>query len=395
MLTPYMPYPPASGGQIRTYNLLKHLSKNHEITLISLYKNDEEKNFMSDLKPFCKKIYLCKRAQKPWQPNIILKAVLGTKPLLMVRNFSMEAALLVQQLLKEEEFDVIHAETSYIMPHIPETTIPTLLIEHTIEYKVYQHFIENLPIIIRPLLYIDIIKLKYWEKLYWKKASLVAAVSEADQKLIQTLAPEITPRLIPNGAGDDMFVTKLENKSLENPKLLFMGNYFWLQNKEAAIYIVDKIFPLLKDKLKNFKIIIAGQEAQRITLPYNDPRIEVVNIKNDDTEGVQSLYKNSTLFIAPIFGPGGTRLKILASMASGLPIVSTRIGVEGLDIEDEKHALIANTPEEFASQIVKALEDKKLYNEMRKNSFEHVTNKFSWHAIAKQLEVMYRSIINT
>ena len=147
----------------------------------------------------------------------------------------MEAALLVQQLLKEEEFDVVHAETSYIMPHIPETTIPTLLIEHTIEYKVYQHFIENLPIIIRPLLYIDIIKLKYWEKLYWKKASLVAAVSEADQKLIQTLAPEITPRLIPNGAGDDMFVTKLENKSLENPKLLFMGNYFWLQNKEAAI----------------------------------------------------------------------------------------------------------------------------------------------------------------
>lgn len=392
MLTPYLPYPPASGGQIRTYNLLKYLSKQHSITLISLYKNAEEQKFISHLKPFCKNIYLCKRAPKPWQPEIILKAVFTFNPLLVVRNFSKEAEVVLQKLLAEEEFDVIHAETFYIMPHIPKTSIPILLVEQTIEYKVYQHFVDNLPVFFRPFFYMDIIKLKYWEKFYWKKASMVAAVSEADQKFINAIEPRISPTLIPNGAGDDMFVNKLQKKDISNPRLLFMGNYFWLQNKEAALYIVEKIFPLLKKTLKNFKIIIAGQEAQRIKINEKEPQIELINIRHDDTAAVQQLYQNSTLFISPIYGPGGTRLKILAAMASGLPIVSTQIGVEGLDAKDGEHALIANTPEEFAEQIQRVLSDTTLYEKLRKNSFELVSSKFSWNAIAHQLEQMYRSI---
>src|SRR3972149_8524319 len=108
MLTPYLPYPPASGGQIRSLNLLKYLSKNNEITLIALYKNEKEKSFAKYLESYCKKIYLCKRAEKPWQIKNILKSVLSVLPFLIVRNYSTEAKQTVEQLLKKEYYDVIH-----------------------------------------------------------------------------------------------------------------------------------------------------------------------------------------------------------------------------------------------------------------------------------------------
>src|SRR3990167_6975787 len=98
MLTPYLPYPPASGGQIRTLNLLKYLSQNNEITLVCLYKNDEEKKYLSHLKPYCESIYLCKRAEKPWQLKNIFKAIFGPYPFLIVRNFSPEAAKVLKKL---------------------------------------------------------------------------------------------------------------------------------------------------------------------------------------------------------------------------------------------------------------------------------------------------------
>jgi hypothetical protein len=108
MLTPYLPYPPASGGQIRTLNLLKYLSKNNEITLVSLYKKKEEIKNVAYLKKYCKHVYACKRAEKPWQIKIILETLLTFNPLLIVRNFSHEAQQLLAELTGKEKFDVIH-----------------------------------------------------------------------------------------------------------------------------------------------------------------------------------------------------------------------------------------------------------------------------------------------
>ena len=88
MLTPYLPYPPSSGGQVRSYNLIKHLSKHHDIYLVSLIKNDEEKRYQKDLLEFCKEIYICKRSESPWTISNILKSVLGKYPFVLVLNFS-------------------------------------------------------------------------------------------------------------------------------------------------------------------------------------------------------------------------------------------------------------------------------------------------------------------
>lgn len=392
MLTPYLPYPPASGGQIRTLNLLKYLSKNHDITLISLYKNTQEKNYASHLQSFCKKIYLCKRAEKPWQIGNILKSVFSFIPFLIVRNFSEEAKNTVEGLLKDEQFDVIHAETFYIMPHIPSTSVPVLLVEQTIEYKVYQHFISTLATWMRLGVYMDILKLRYWEMHYWKKATAVATVSSFDQHVITELVPGISPAVIPNGAGDEMFVDELKPKDLSSPKLLFIGNFFWLQNTEAAVYLLEKIYPLLMKALPNAKIIIAGQNAKMRLNSYIKANIEIIDIAPDDMNTVKELYHEATLFIAPVFGPGGTNLKILAAMAAGLPVISTSIGAERLQMKNGTHALFANTPEDFAEQIRDILTNPSRYEHIRHSAYKLAQKKYSWESISRQLETLYHSI---
>jgi len=391
MLTPYLPYPPASGGQIRTFNLLKYLHRNHEITLVSLYKSENEKQYADYLKSYCSRIFVCKRAEKPWQRNIILKTIFSSKPLLIVRNFSAEAEAVLKKLLDREKFDVIHAETFYVMPHLPKTKIPILLVEQTIEYQVYQHFVNRLFFMIRPLLLLDVLKLKFWEKYYWKKAGIVATVSQTDRKMIKKDEPGINPVIIPNGAGDEMFVRNLSTKVLKENVFLFQGNFSWLQNREAANYLADKLFPLLTKVLPNCKIVIAGQETKRIN-GFIPAQITLIEIKPDNTEMVKTIYQKAALFIAPIFGPGGTRLKILAAMASGLPVISTKTGIEGLDVKNNNDVLIADNPQQFVDKIKLILKNKDLYDKIRKNAFILVKKKYSWQSISKQLEVVYQSL---
>ncbi|GAB4218988.1 MAG: glycosyltransferase family 4 protein [Candidatus Microgenomates bacterium] len=393
MLTPYVPYPPSSGGQVRTYNLLKHLSKKNDITLVCLYKNNEEKKYFQNLKKYCQKIYFCQRSPHPWTFKNIFSAIFSSKPFLIVRNYSKDAETILKEILNKQSFDIIHAETFYIMPHIPKTNIPIFLLEQTVEYQVYQHFVDSLPLFIKPFFLLDIIKLKNSEKNYWKKAFKVATVSENDRKIIMSIDNNIDPVVIPNGAGEDMIVKKLNKKNFQKPIILFQGNFYWLQNTEAALYLIKKIIPKAKKIIPNIKFIIAGQNAKNKIGNFKNKNLEIIDISTNESYKVKKIYQKSTLFIAPIFGPGGTRLKILAAMASGLPVISTTTGVTGLDVENNKHVVIANTVNEFINAVKKILSDKKFYEKIRINAYQLIIKKYNWKSISNKLEKVYQTLI--
>ncbi len=395
MITPYVPYPPSSGGQIRTYNLLKYLSKNHQITLICLYKNNQEKNYYQELKKYCQEIYFCQRPTKPWTINNIIKTIFSLKPFLVIRNFSNEAKNKIEELLKKNQYDVIHAETFYVMPHIPKTKIPIVLVEQTIEYNVYRHFVKNLPLFFRLIGYfdIDIIKLKYWEKYYWKKADLVISVSKSDEKIIKKEISYLNTDIVPNCAGDEMIIKKLNKKSFKKINILFQGNFYWLQNVEAANYIINKIYPKIKKNFTNINLIIAGQNTKKIDYQKQLKNLNIIEINEKNFNLVKKIYQKSHLFISPIFGPGGTRLKILAAMASGIPVISTKTGIEGLDLEDNKNVLIANNSKKFIEKINLIINNKNLYEEIRRKAYQLILEKYSWKKSAEKLASIYKKLI--
>ncbi len=389
MLTPYLPYPPSSGGQVRSYNLIKQLSQKHRITLCSLIKYEEERKYSKELEKFCQEVHVFKRAEKPWTVQNILKTAASRYPFLVIRNYSSSEKKSVKEILARENFDIIHAETFYVSPHIPKTKIPIVLVDQTIEYEVYLHYVKNFKWpMLRPLLLLDVLKIKFWETYFWKKASKVVAVSERDAKVMRKLEKGIKVEVVPNGVGDDLME---EVPPHFNNIILFMGNYAWLQNIEAARILAREIFPKIRSILPEVKLVIAGQNTEKVLNLASDG-ISLKNLKIDDIEGVREAYRESGVLVAPLYGPGGTRLKILGAMASNLPVVTTEIGIEGIEAENGVSALFGQTKEDLVNLTVKLLKDQEMYKKISKNARALVEEKYSYRTIAQHLSDIYESL---
>ena len=183
MLVPYLPTITMSGGQTRWYNIIKHLAKKHDITLFSLIKDDSENKFIPELKKYCKKVKVFSRPKRPWTLRNILLSVFGPFPLLVIRNQSLEERKAIREELAKEDYDLIHAETFYVMPHLGKTKVPTILVEQTIWHDVYKHYVmHEVPWFLRPFYLQDVVKIIFWEKYYWGKADKLFGVSMEDRE---------------------------------------------------------------------------------------------------------------------------------------------------------------------------------------------------------------------
>jgi glycosyltransferase involved in cell wall biosynthesis len=392
MLTPYLPYPDSSGGQIRTQNLLKHLCKNHEITLVSLIKDPKENENIKHLLKYCKKVLTFQRSRTPWTLKNILKTGFSLDPFLIVRNFAPGVKEAVTRELESGKYDLVHAETFYVMPSIPKTNLPIILVDQTIEYLVYQHYVnETAPWFLRPLLQIDVEKMKYSERFYWRKATQVVAVSVADKKEMLKLEPDMPVEIVPNGVNLDLF-RKKTNWNTQEKAVLQISNFKWLQNVEAAHLLIEKVFPLIREKVKGVKLWIVGQHIPQDILNIKDKDIVIKSVPEDDSKSLVDAWHDSTVFASTIKGPGGTRLKNLAAMASQVPIVSTKVGVEGLRVKDNIHVLIGNTPEKIADLIVKVIKSPRLAKRLALATRKHVEENFDWRIIAESLSSLYNKL---
>jgi glycosyltransferase involved in cell wall biosynthesis len=390
MLTPYLPFPDSSGGQIRSYNLIKDLSKNHEITLFSLIKDDEERKFIPELEKYCKKVEVFKRSKSPWTIRNILLTVFGPYPFLVIRNLSPKEKDAVKEEVQKNKYDLIHAETFYVMPHIPDTDIPILLVEQTIEYLVYRHFVKSIKnVLLRWILSIDVAKIRFWETSFWKKADGVVAVSEADKKEMLKLAPNLEVGLVPNGVSLDFFRIKGSWKE-KNPKILFVANFKWLQNVEAAELLLNDVFPLIHKKNKSVKVWIVGQHIPESIIKRRSENIIVDNLKEDDQEGIREAYYESTAFVSPLRGPGGTRLKHFAAMAAKLPLITTSVGAEGLGATHEENIIIQDDPVSLAEATLEIIGSEAKARRIAENARKLVEEKFSWYKMSEYLDKIYR-----
>ncbi|MFI5205321.1 MAG: glycosyltransferase family 4 protein [Candidatus Paceibacterales bacterium] len=392
MLTPYLPYPPSSGGQHRSINLIKKLSKKHEITLCSLIKYEEDKKYVRDLEPYCKKVYVFKRPEKPWTLVNILKTGFSSLPFLVIRNFSPTEKKALPKIIEEGNFDIIHAETFYVCPHIPETKIPIVLVDQTIEFQVYQHFVETFKIRpLRPMLYIDVLKLKFWEAYYWKRAARVIAVSERDASVMRQTVKGLKVTVNPNGVGEDL---EEDSKLHFNTDLVFVGNYAWLQNIEAAKILAEEVLPIILKEIPKARLIIAGQNVEKVAFLKSD-KVIIEDISNEDFGKVKKVCLASGVMVAPWYGPGGTRTKFLVAMAARLPVITTRVGIEGIDAVDHESVLIGETSEELAELTIKILKDKKLYQKIADNARKLIEDKYTYQSLADQLDQIYQQVVSS
>jgi len=387
MLTPYLPFPLMSGGQTRSYNLIKNLSKKHEITLFSLIKDDRERENIKELEKFCKKVKVFNRPAKPWTLSNIVRTGLSSYPFLVIRNLATEENQAIKDELTSHKYDLIHAETFYVMPHIPKTDIPILLVEQTIEYLVYKHYVEKQALkLLRPILKIDVMKLKYWETFFWRGAKKVVAMSDSDKKQMDKLSPGLSIDIVPNGIDAKFFE---ERKKQTVPKVLYVGNFTWLQNIEAVTDLVEKVWPKIKKEVPEAVLWIVGMHMTDYIKNLKSKDIEVTEGMPD----IREAYRNSSVLVTPIKGPGGTRLKILEAMASSLPVVTTTVGAEGLGVENDREALINDNLEDLAKSAVRVLKNETLAKRLGETGRKFVEEQYTWEKSAEKLDRIYTEIV--
>lgn len=390
MLVPYIPTITMSGGQTRWYNIIKYLAKKHDITLFSLIKDDAEKRFIPELKKYCKKVFVFKRPEKPWTLRNILLSVFGPFPLLVVRNWSFEERKAVQEELKKEKYDVIHAETFYVMPHLGKSNVPTILVEQTIWHNVYKHHIETkMPIFLRPFFFMDVAKVMFWERYYWRKADRLFVVSEEDKRQMVRLVRDVEVGIIPNGVDTEFYKNKKVSKKFP-PRILYgVTNFEWLQNQEATEVLIKEVWPRIRSEYPQSTVWIVGRKVPDwIKKEAQKGNIEVTENIPDAREA----YLSASVMVAPIKGAGGTRLKILEAMAAGLPVVSTQIGVAGLRLTDGRDVLIAEGPDDMARKALMLLKDKALAQKIGESGQMRVRKYFDWQHIVKLHDPVYKEL---
>ncbi len=237
MISSYLPYPLLDGGRIRLYNLINLLGEKHEITLICEKWFPQTQADVDEVAKICKKIIVIDRPKALSIKNIT-KSILSLNPLLSVVHTNKKITEEIRKELDSERYDLIHVETFYVMQNLPAVNIPVVLVEHNLEYLVYERYAKKTHFFVRPIYYLDVLKLKRKEKEYWKKADKLVAVSEAERKVMGENVD-----IIPNGVDLEKFKMKKKIVERGERRVLFIGNFKWLQNKDSIAFIVNNNWP--------------------------------------------------------------------------------------------------------------------------------------------------------
>jgi glycosyltransferase involved in cell wall biosynthesis len=189
-------------------------------------------------------------------------------------------------------------------------------------------------------------------------------------------------RVVPNAVDVAAYPFR---KPTPNPQhnLLFLGKLDFRPNLEALRWFIGDVMPALTST----RLFVVGAEPPNwlVAAGQHDPRIAVTGYVSDE----RTYFARATVLVLPLRTGGGSRLKALAAMASGLPIVSTRVGIEGLEVEPGVHHLQADTSDEWISSLRQILADGELRQRLACDARRLVEQRYDWSAMREPLRQAY------
>ena len=350
LLTAHLPYPPASGGRRREFELIRRLGEKLEIHLCSLTASPETNNiYIKYLKPYCRSISTPKAAACP--ACLDRSSNRNSYPFLMKKYYSEEGIYEISFLLKEHFFDVVHVEGYYLMQLLPSTlNIPILLVEHNIEYLLdLQRYLlfSSSTSNDRFRLWQEYYRTFLWERRAWNLASKVVTLTREEETTVRRLEPNVDVVMIPNGIDHKLSISNsLESVSSNtnsigdkdnsikehghtpltiydnNTSILFVCNFAYDPNVDAALYFSTEIFPIILAQVPNVRLFLVGNspptEIRRLAFP-KDSHIEVTGYVNS----LDPFYKASTVIVCPLRIGGGVKVKLLEAIRAGKAIITS------------------------------------------------------------------------
>jgi glycosyltransferase involved in cell wall biosynthesis len=291
--------------------------------------------------------------------------------------------------MSTESFDIVHLDhldaAVYLQDCIPRGVI--YLDEHNYETGLLRSTHDKTAqALLRWYLGLQLRKLAHFEQETLQAVDAVGVVSAMDGQRVAAVAPHTDQEVIPNGVDLAFFDILRQPRPY---RVVAVGSLDWLPNVEGLHWFLDEVWPSVMKVRPDATFHIVGRNPHRSLLRRASSRVSVAGSVSDIREHV----RDGSVFVVPLQAGGGTRLRVLEAMAMRIPVVSTSVGVEGIECTHGRHVLIADTPENFTHQLINLLDCEKLRESISMEGRHVVERRYSWEAIGGRLDAFYRRIV--
>ncbi|MCE4557560.1 glycosyltransferase family 4 protein [Roseateles cellulosilyticus] len=376
-ISPVFLFPADAGGKIRTGNILRGLKESgqFDITLLSPATAEQQRHWQAELDRQCDRFI-------GWQPSPPrprwhrVPDLLSALPVNVAADRTRAALTAVEQVLAAEAFDVVVFDFVHAAVLRPASLKgATVCFTHNVEAEIFERHAKTAASApLRWLWTSQAAKMRRFEREALASFTRVVAVSERDAKKFAAEGLK-TARAIPTGVDLDFF--SWQAPAGGSPVVVFTGSMDWEANVDGIRFYIEDVWPQVRAKVPNAQLRVVGKNPPPALVQRNVPGVTFTGFVDD----VRDHARDAQAFVIPLRVGGGTRIKAFEAMAMGLPVVSTTIGIEGLDVDDGTHFLRADGADSLASATLKLLADGQLRLKLSRAARDLVEARFG-HRVA-------------
>jgi glycosyltransferase involved in cell wall biosynthesis len=384
-LTQEPPLPAVGGHRVRALNLLRELvRRDWRVSLFSVDAAATKASVdLAGLQSLCDSVVIVPidRSGLGWRLRAA-SGVLRGRPFPEWFFHSPALAARFRDAVEMEQFDIVMVEGLYMHPYLDsESPTPVVLDCHNVETRRLETIAAAQGMRPRGLAArLQLRSVRRYERAAVQEAALCLVVSETEKRYLEQFGPRAVG-MVPNGVDCDAYPAR--SAVPNGPELLFLGTLDYSANVDAVNYLTTSILPRVESQ--DVRVTLVGRGAGRRIrrhLRRSPVNIDLVG----EVEDTKPYLDRARAFVVPLRFGGGTRLKILEAMASGLPVISTSAGAEGLGLRHGHDALIADKPVDFARWIDRLLEDDDFCRAIGEAGRATVEERFDWKRIGSALD---------
>ncbi|MFN9662266.1 MAG: glycosyltransferase family 4 protein [Akkermansiaceae bacterium] len=396
VIYPYAPWPLDRGTYQRTFHLLKALAKEHEVDFLALTEpgeGGEEKREV--FARFCRDVEFIPFEHPPWQklfPNRLFNPLPSN-----VQHWQQPAvAADINRRLTPGRYDLVHicdlVLMPYVLPHRHHTPFVVDRSRVDLQFQLMEHKTLRFSTRERILRWESFSKLWRYEKILARETLLEVVCGPDDEVFLHKHVSAQAPVLVvANGVDLDYFHPDAASDPRDpEPTVIFCGAMDYSPNVDALRWFFESIHGLLLERCPEVKILIVGKNPLPEVKAYGERAGVTVTGGVPD---VRPYYRRAWVQMVPLRIGGGTRLKIVESLAIGTPVISTSIGAQGLELTHGENFLCGDDPATFASEIARSLTDSSLRSRLEQNGMATAIKRFGWPGIGSRLAQHYQTLI--
>lgn len=369
----------SDGSLLIAHQLADFLSRRHVMDLVYLNTPDER-----DACPgFFKNVFAVPfKADRGILRRI--KNAFSLKPNLVAFYRSRKMEKEIYRLTKERRYDIIVAMTMNMAQFVYRVGgVKRIVMPHDAEHLIYsQILLDSRGLFNRLKAYLWLKKVCNYERRVYPFFDCCVVVSRRDREALLNLSKKIKAEVLPSGVDTDFF--KATGEYAKKDILTFTGVMNTWSNMDAVAYFARDIFPLVKNIMPSVRFCIVGKRPAPAVAKLAGSDISVTG----EVPDIRPYLEEASVFVAPFRVGTGLKHKILEAMAMGVPVVSTSLGANGIDIKNNENIIIADTAKGFAEAILALFRDSALREKIIKNAYALIREKYIWERIALRFEEM-------